>query len=333
MTRIVISMTTMLIWTWALPAAALPDAEQLLANIGFPSDAKQGVLDGKFVTTGLKPTSERELAMGMAFLVKQPPATLIAEVRKNLVEGVDSDSTAQGTISGAGNLGDFAGVSFGADGKKHAKAFLAAKPGEDLNLSTAEIDTFEALAKKGGDTKAVEEQLRRLLLARFQAYHGKGLDGIAAYARDDNKSTDAGGDLRSAVEAAGTLKKTAPSFYDTLLNYPKSSPAGLEQDFSWTHYMAHGTPVFLLKHRIWMQDGDAWLIADRQYYVTGSYNAVQILAAFLPVKGGTLVVYVNRTSTDQVTGFGGSTKRTMGTKVMTSQIEGLFEKVKAAAEK
>jgi hypothetical protein len=91
MTRIVISMTTMLIWTWALPAAALPDAEELLANIGFPSDAKQGVLDGKFVTTGLKPTSERELAMGMAFLVKQPPATLIAEVRKNLVEGVDSD--------------------------------------------------------------------------------------------------------------------------------------------------------------------------------------------------------------------------------------------------
>jgi hypothetical protein len=34
-----------------------------------------------------------------------------------------------------------------------------------------------------------------------------------------------------------------------------------------------------------------------------------------------------------VTGFGGSTKRTMGTKVMTSQIEDLFEKVKGAAEK
>jgi hypothetical protein len=51
------------------------------------------------------------------------------------------------------------------------------------------------------------------------------------------------------------------------------------------------------------------------------------------VKGGTLVIYVNRTSTDQVTGFGGSTKRTMGTKVMTSQIKGLFEKVKAATEK
>jgi len=97
--------------------------------------------------------------------------------------------------------------------------------------------------------------------------------------------------------------------------------------------MAHGTPVFVLSHRLWMPDGEAWLLASRQFYVTASYNVVQIVAGFLPVQGGTLVIYVNRTSTDQVTGFGGSTKRTMGTKVMTSQIEDLFEKAKAAAEK
>jgi hypothetical protein len=39
-----------------------------------------------------------------------------------------------------------------------------------------------------------------------------------------------------------------------------------------------------------MPDGDAWLIADRQYYVTATYNVVQILGAFLPVKCGTLVI-------------------------------------------
>jgi hypothetical protein len=333
MARIIASMTALLVWTWALPAAAMRDAAEVLAEIGFSSDAKQQVLDGKFVTTGLKPTSERELAMAMAFLVNEPPAELIAEVKKDLVAGVDPDTTAHGAISAAGSLDDFKGVSFGSDAKKQAKTFLAAEPGEDLNLSTAEIEAFKALAKQDGDAKAVENQLRKLLLARFQAYHSQGLDGIAAYSRDDGKQTDAGGDLRRAVEAASGLKKNAPNFYDTLLNYPKSRPAGLEEDLSWTHYMAHGTPVFLLNHRIWMPDGDAWLIADRQYYVTASYNVVQILAAFLPVKGGTLVVYLNRTSTDQVTGFGGSTKRAMGTKVMTSQIEDLFEKVKAAAEK
>jgi hypothetical protein len=333
MTRIINSIAALLIWTWALPAAALPTAEELLAEIGFSSDAKQQVLDGKFVTTGLEPTSKRELAMAMAFLINEPPAKLIADVKKDMVTGVDPDTIGHGVISGSGSLDDFKGVSFGSDAKKQTKAFLAAEPGEDLNLSTTEIGAFEALAKKGGDAKAVEGQLQKLLPARLQAYHSQGLDGIAAYARGDDKQTDAGGDLRRAVEAASGLKKNAPNFYDAMLNYPKSRPAGFEEEFSWTHYMAHGSPVFLLSHHSWMPDGDAWLIAQRQYYVTSSYNVVQILAGFLPVKGGTLVIYVNRTSTDQVTGFGGSTKRTMGTKVMTSQIKGLFEKVKAAAEK
>jgi hypothetical protein len=333
MARIITSMTVLLVWSWALPATALLNADEVLAGIGFPHDAKQQVLDGKFVTTDLEPTSKRELAMAMAFLVSDPPAKLIADVKKDLVAKVDPDTTAHHVISAAGSLDDFKGVSFGSDAKKQAKAFLSAEPGEDLNLSTAEIGAFGALAKQSGDAKAVEGQLRKLLLARFQAYHGKGLAGIAAYARDDGKETDAGGDLRRAVEAAKGLKKSAPNFYDTLLNYPKSRPAGLEEEFSWTHYMAHGSPVFQLSHRAWMPDGDAWLITNRQYYVTSSYNVVQILVGFLPVKGGTLVVYVNRTSTDQVTGFGGSTKRAMGTKVMSSQIKGLFEKVKAAAEK
>jgi hypothetical protein len=333
MVRMITSMAALLVCTWALPAAALLDAEKVLAEIGFSSDAKQQVLDGKFVTADLEPTSERELAMAMAFLIGEPPAELIEDVKRDLVAGVDPDTTGHGVISGSGSLEDFKGVSFGSDAKKQAKVFLAPEPGEDLNLSTAEIDTFEALSKQNADANAIEGQLRKLLLARFQAYRNKGLDGIGAYERGDNKKTDAGGDLRRAVEAASSLKKNAPNFFDTLLNYPKSRPAELEEEFSWTHYMAHGDPVFLLSHRTWMPDGDAWLIANRQYYVTASYNAVQILAGFLPVKGGTLVIYVNRTSTDQVTGFGGSTKRAMGTKVMTSQIKGLFEKVKAAAEK
>ena len=333
MARITTSMAALLSLAWALPATALPDAKDLLTEIGFPADANQQVLDGKFVTTSLEPTSERELAMAMAFLVDEPPAVLIEEAKENLVAKVDPDTLANGAISGSGSLEDFKGVAFGSDAKKQSKSFLTAKPGEDLNLSTAEIGAFAALAKQGGDTKAVEDQLRKLLLARFQAYHGQGLDGIAPYARSDGKQTDAGGDLRRAVEAASGLKKNAPDFYDAVLNYPKSRPAGLNEDFGWSHYMAHGTPVFLLDHRIWMADGEAWLMANRQYYVTAGYNVVQILGAFLPVKNGTLVIYLNRTSTDQVTGFGSSTKHTMGTKVMTSQIEKLFEKVKAAAEK
>jgi len=332
MHRTLISMMTLLVWTWAAPAVALPDAEELLTMMGLSAGEKQQVLSGEFVTLSPKPTSERELATAMAFIVERPPAALVEDLKKNLVSGVDPDSIASGKITGDGTLADFAALSLGSDAKKQAKLFLSAKPGEDLNLSKAEIAAFQALAKQGAEEKAVEDQIRKLLLGRFQAYHSRGLDGIAPYDRG-GKQTPAGGDLRRAVEASTIVQKEAPSFYDALLNYPKSRPAGLEEDFSWNHYIAHGTPVFLLTHRLWMPDGDAWVVSQRQYYVTASYNVVQSVAGLLPVTNGTLVVYVNRTSTDQVTGFGGSTKRALGTKVMTSQIKDLFEKAKAAAEK
>lgn len=48
---------------------------------------------------------------------------------------------------------------------------------------------------------------------------------------------------------------------------------------------------------------------------------------------GTLVIYVNRTSTDQVTGFGGGTKRTIGSRVLASQLEDLFGKLQKTAVK
>ncbi len=59
---------------------------------------------------------------------------------------------------------------------------------------------------------------------------------------------------------------------------------------------------------------------------------MQAVAGFFPVKAGTVVFYTNRTSTDQVTGFGGGSKRSIGSRVMASQLESLFEKVRKKAE-
>ena len=129
------------------------------------------------------------------------------------------------------------------------------------------------------------------------------------------------------------MKKHVPAFYNTLVGYPSTRAPKLEERFNWTHYNAHGTPVFILTHRLWMPDGDGWALATRQFYVSGSYNVGQALVGLLPVEKGTLVVYLNRTSTDQVAGFGGSTKRALGSKIMTSQLKDLFHKVKSAAEK
>jgi hypothetical protein len=117
------------------------------------------------------------------------------------------------------------------------------------------------------------------------------------------------------------------------LNYPNDKPEGLDEKFTWSNYMAHGEPVFILAHNFKMADSGAFIIVERQFYVSGSYNAGHSIAALIPVDNGTVVFYVNRTSTDQVTGFGSSAKRSMGSKIMASQLKKLYEKVRTKVEK
>ncbi len=171
--------------------------------------------------------------------------------------------------------------------------------------------------------------MRSSLLARALAYKKSGLDGIAPYARDGEKRSP-GADLRSASEAIRFAKKGAPSFYATLIGYPKK-PEGFRERFTWMRFKAHGEPVLILTHAFSVEHGDAFAVCQRQFYVSRSYNSEQAVAAFLPVEGGTLVAYINRTSTDAVTGFGGVAKRAIGAKVLASQLEGLFEKLRKAA--
>ena len=49
---------------------------------------------------------------------------------------------------------------------------------------------------------------------------------------------------------------------------------------------------------------------ERHFYISRSHNCLQGIGSALPSEdGGTAVFYATRTSTDQVSGFGGSAKR------------------------
>jgi len=171
--------------------------------------------------------------------------------------------------------------------------------------------------------------VRKGLLARYQAYRAQGLAGIAPYARGSDKQSNPADDLRRYTEVAKGLKKYAPAFYDVLMNYPQGSPADLKQRFFCIRYAMGGRPVFALRQRLAMPLGDVYVIADRDFYVSHDYNDTQALGALLPVEDGTVVVYLNRTTTDQLGGFGASAKQAIGRNMMAKQISEIFEKARA----
>jgi hypothetical protein len=314
------------------PAAAeLPEAGALLAELGLSPDEIARVKAGELVHHSVTPASERELTAGLAFQVDVPPAKLVADLKGGLVDHSNPDTIALGDVAGTGSAADFARLTLEPDRAKRAQAYVSASPGGDLNLSAGEITDFQKLGG-GASPDAVEGALRAALLARLQAYRAQGLAGIAPYARGGGKERSAAEELRTASSAMKALQKHVPAAYGLLLTYPQGKPPGTEERFRWSQFQAHGVPTIDLSHVLFIPEGDGWLVVQRQFYVSTGYNAEQAVAAFLPAQAGTVVVYGNRTSTDQITGFGGSAKRSLGSKLLASQLESLFERVRKAAQ-
>jgi len=315
----------------AAPAAAqLPDAKTLLAEVGLTPPQIAQVMSGEIVRGAITAASERELVAALAFRIERTPADLVAEIRGGLGNEIDPETLAWGAIGSSPRIEDFAKLTLEPGRAARARAYLTAAPGGSLNLSAAEIASFQELAKTGPSDAAVEAAVRNALLARVRAYQQKGLAGIEPFALAGGRQRSPADELRTATEASKPLKRFVPEAYQMLNAYPASKPAGTEETFRWTHFMAHGSPTIALVHHAFVPDGDAWLVVQRIFYVSTGFNSTQALAALIPVEGGTVVVYGNRTSTDQVTGFGGSARRSIGGRLLVSQLEGLFQKARSA---
>lgn len=310
-------------------AAGAEDAAALLAKLGFPPGSGQKVLSGAFIEEPLKSSSHRELSVALAFRVDLAPPELAERFDYALAIRRDPDTVAFGEIHGQGSEKDFQALHLH---EKDARRWLNAKAGETLNLSSGEIEALrglrEGLDGSGSVVDAVGGAVRKILLERYRAYRNQGLAGIAPYQRGSGKARDAGGELRAASRAARAQEVFAPAFYSLLLDYPKNRPKGLEENFYWIHYKAHGERVLILTQWISVPQGGRFASVQRQFYVSRSYDVEQSLMALIPVSDGTLVAYTNGTFTDQVDGFGGAMRRSIGRKLMASQLRGLYKGIR-----
>lgn len=324
----------------ALEASALPTAEELLQALQLSDNDRQNIREGKIVTWSTTEGSDRELALGMALLAKTKPEKLVPLFREAAAFKNVSSITGYGKIEGEGTVADFAGVKLAPNGEKEARRYLEAEPGDELNLDTKEIAAFRALkaASKDGAVSIpkVEALIREGLLARYQAYHAKGLAGIAPYARKSGRQTLASDELSIATKQSKLVAKYLPSVYNALLNYPaiKFKEADeIEEQFFWVTIEVFGRPTYVLSHRLRFRIDEAFVIVDRHYYASHDYNALQQGAVALPTKDDTVVTYLSRVSTDQVAGFGSSAKHPVSRALMGPYLKDLLEALRAKAEK
>jgi len=340
-TRAVVSMSAgLMLCSPVLEASALPSAEELWQELQLSDSDRQSIREGKIVSWSTSEGSDRELALGMAMLAKTKPEGLVKLFREAAAFKNVSSIIAYGKIEGEGTVADFAGVKLVPNGEKEARRYLDAEPGDELNLDTKEIVAFRALkaASKDGAVpiQKVEALIREGLLARYQAYHVKGLAGIAPYARKGGRQTLASDELLIATKQSKLVAKYLPSVYDALLNYPSikfKEAEELEEQFFWVTIEVFGRPTYVLSHRLRFRIGGAFVVVDRHYYASHDYNALQQGAVALPTKDDIAVTYLSRVSTDQVAGFGSSAKHPVSRALMGPYLKDLLEALRAKAEK
>ena len=86
----------------------------------------------------------------------------------------------------------------------------------------------------------------------------------------------------------------------------------------------------MLSHRILYKQDDAQIFIEKRFYsgYDYDYGALQIVVGVLPVaKDRSVIIYTNHTYTSQVAGFGGGAKRSIGRKLMSTE---LAEEIKRA---
>ncbi len=300
-------------------ASASLSAEQVLTDMHLSAADRQRVLGGEFITADVPRVSDRDLSFAIAFLVKSSPAVLGDRVMSGDLVTADAQVQAYAELKGVGSLADFSRLEITSD---EARALSTARPEGIFNLSVGE---FAALSGAGGSAQAVLQELRTLLLRRYQAYRTAGLSGIAPYQRGGGRVTDHATDLREASEATPGLKTYLPALQTVLLGYPTATVAQMRETFFWDKSLIDGKATYVLTHLIAVPDGAAYALVKRPFYASTSYNGEQTVAGFLPVPEGTVVVLATHAFTDQVAGVGGSMKRKMGSSVMARKMREIFE--------
>ena len=322
-------------------AAELPTVDELMKEMKLSESDQQQVRQGEIVDW--KPTegSDRELALGMVFLVKAQTEDLAQIYRQALSLKEVSVLTAHGTITGEGAMDQLAGVALNPNAEKEAKRYLSAEPGEELNLDAKEMAGFQALKAGGGSdavpVQKVEALIRQGLLARYQSYHKQGLAGIPPYERGHGKQRRAGDELLLSTKQLAGVAKHLPVFHKFLLNYPNGltteETKHLEEFFYWLNIDVFGRPTYVLVHRMLYHVGDAALAVERQYYASHDYNAMLQGIAALPTKEGTFLFYIGRVSTDQVAGFTSAALHPVSRALAAPYIKDMFRDVQKKAGK
>jgi len=285
-------------------------------TLGITTTDLQRIEQGAVISKRLKEGSDKELAGVVAIFFSEPLRAMYASLLAGEIIRIDPDVRlfqSWKPDQAADRL--MAGLELTSNESGEARFFMQATPGLKMNLSRDEIQQF----RQQHSLPAVNAELGRMLEKRYGSYRQKGLQGIPAYAREDNATESAGAELELSIAETTSLARE-PGYSVALLNFPAASAVRLEHRFFAYKEQVAGRPTFVLSHRAGVLHEQEALMTEQRYYVSHTYDCRFIAGHCFQVPGGTLLLYVNRTFTDQVAGIGTALKHSIGRDRMLADV-------------
>ncbi len=306
-------------------AAPAPSSREVLLSADVPAH-KIGRLDqGEIISHAIQEATDKELAMSAAIYLPVHPDKIIDYIKSVELFAIDSDVIAYGVIPNNVNAIDFKSFAFSSSLIEELINLLNTGDTDAFNLSSPEIAGFAMLqntlvdADKHTLVKKVTQKYREILQQRWQAYRKSGLKGIADYSRDDGVASPSA-ELKISAESCKVLTHYFPELSHDWNNYPAALPSGIEERFYWINRLVENRPTAILGHSVLQVTKSGAIILGRQFYVGHSYNSSHTCVGILPYHDGTLVYYIENTSTDQVAGLATGLRHVIGREQLKDQM-------------
>jgi len=312
-------------------------ARALMTRLDLSAAERESLRQGDILGKGLPALETSPEALAAVLLVvlpARPPAVadkILHLVSVRVSERADASEELSRDRTGAFNTV----VRFAPGESAAVERLMQVTPGDAFNLSDQEIAWFQAAndlhrgqRPQRDAPQTMAAVYRRVLESRFRWYLEGGLDGIPPYARGGGVYTHPGVQLRVATDSLEFLKGHFPEFYVALRHYPRPGPRGLRHRHLLTKKPLRGRPAFVLSHWLVDVDDDRAVIAERQYYVSHTYDSLQIVILCLPYCDATLLAVLNQTFTGKVDGFLSGLRHRIGRKHVQEAIRPLFESLR-----
>jgi hypothetical protein len=186
---------------------------------------------------------------------------------------------------------------------------LACRPGRcGVKLSVSEMATLQRAAAEAGNARkaALQEEFRRVVLERVNAYLSDGL--IGPFENHGDKIWPAQ-EFARLVDHSTFLVDHLPDFAEQLRAGPRSRRPGTESFLYWSKERVANRPITSVTHVNIIRGDDAGspdvLVAGKEIFSTHYINASLGLTALMRGEPGgpNYLVYVNRSQVDVLHGM------------------------------